>query len=229
MINAWSFSRLNVYEECPHRAFLQFVEKHPVPTNEYAEHGIEVHQHIEDYLTGKHNKLNQKFPNPHYDLIVAMRDNPSLEVEQMWCFNRHWEPVASDDFNNTWLRIKCDAVTLDPPEAVKIYDWKTGQKATAKTVTYALQQQLYAIGAFSRYPGLAIVETNIHWVESQAKPIQATFTRERAELYRIRWQARAEVMFNDNEFVAKPNKFNCRFCPFAPNAGNQCLFGVELN
>jgi CRISPR/Cas system-associated exonuclease Cas4 (RecB family) len=52
MMNIFSFSRLNLYETCPRRFYLKYVEGMEEPPTEAAELGKAVHRYIELVLHG---------------------------------------------------------------------------------------------------------------------------------------------------------------------------------
>ena len=91
MISAWSYSRLKNYEQCPHRAFLAYVEKRPEPPEidkKAANRGTEIHTQIENYIRGDSDELtNPALKAKH--IIDPLRDEyraGNVELEGDWGF-----------------------------------------------------------------------------------------------------------------------------------------------
>lgn len=232
-ISSWSFKRLSTYESCNYRAQLEFIDKRPQPTTTdrtAAERGNAVHNAAEHYVRGE-SPLITELLTPlvieRINLYKAGYAEGRVVVEQEWGFNRDWQPTgwfAPD----VWLRTKCDIV-IDEGDLIEVADWKTG-KREGNEVKHTQQGLLYAINALIKYPQAMRVRTRfIYTDESKEKVL------EHSRLATMRmlpsWDARARAMTQATVFPAKPNKMNCRFCPYAPavNGGDgSCPSGVEV-
>lgn len=228
-ITAWSFSRLENFEKCPHRAFLAYVEKRPEPPTvdrTHAERGIKVHKTAEDYIQGKsddYDGLAKVKP-----LLDELRDAHAMQnvvVEQEWAYDTEWgmsEWFAPD----VWGRVKCDAVRFKG-EVLDVIDWKTGKKF-GNEVKHIQQGQLYAVSAFMRYPEVQVVTTDFEYVDKGERLVRE-YTRDILPKLLTIWDGRLRTMTTAQAFPAKPNRSNCKFCPYSPasNKGDgSCPWGV---
>ena len=59
-ITSWSFSRYNVYQLCPLKAKLQFIDKIKEPPNDAMQRGADVHDACEAYIKGKLDKMPEE-------------------------------------------------------------------------------------------------------------------------------------------------------------------------
>ena len=235
MISAWSYSRLKNYEQCPHRAFLAYVEKRPEPPEidkKAANRGTEIHTQIENYIRGDSDELtNPALKAKH--IIDPLRDEyraGNVELEGDWGFTATW--ATCDYFDpNVWARMKLDALHVTGPFSADAYDWKSGKKF-GNEVAHAQQGQQYVIGTFMRRPELEHVTTRFVYVDQAdcGPPTVREYTRAKAMSMFKSINDRAIAMTTATTFPAKPNKINCRFCPYGPNnkGDRSCQWGVEL-
>ena len=233
-IKAWSYSRLKVFEECPYRAYLAYIEKRPEPETvdrSAADRGTAIHTQIENYIRGSSDELTSPATKAK-DYIDMLRDRHNAGtafVEGDWGFTIDWEPC--DFFGETvWCRMKLDVLDLtDTSHAIAI-DWKSGKKF-GNEVAHAQQGQQYAIGTLMKHPELNEVTTEFWYLDQKdcGPPTRRHYTREKAMALFSSIQKRALAMTTATTFPAKPNKINCRFCPYGPNKGDRsCPWGVEL-
>jgi CRISPR/Cas system-associated exonuclease Cas4 (RecB family) len=223
-ITAGSHSRLVVYESCPYRAKLAYVDRIQEPQRpelpngqEYPnDRGSRVHDEAENFVRGKTPDLANELRNFEAEftklrsLYAANPDN--LHMEDMWCFDSVWNPCASDDYNNIWLRIKLDnCVFLSSTEACVI-DYKTG-KRQYNEIKHAEQTQLYQLAAFIRFPELQTITTEL-WYLDLNELITMKYKRHQGLKVLRNWNDRLLNMMSEQEYEAKPNTWNCRFCPY---------------
>jgi hypothetical protein len=115
----------------------------------------------------------------------------------------------------------------DAPIVGVATDYKTGKKF-GNEVTHNQQGQLYAIGSFMRYPTLEICDVEFIYLDHGIKSKKKTYTREKIMKFLPMWQKRADRLTSDEEFRPKPNKINCKWCPFGPqNGDSSCEWGVD--
>jgi CRISPR/Cas system-associated exonuclease Cas4 (RecB family) len=229
-IGAGSFSRLKDYEQCPHRAFLLYVERRPKPAqldNTHADEGQRIHKLGEDYIKGISNEFPDEFRKVEEQLESyrsAFREG-LVEVEQDWGFDPQWQPC--DWFaDQIWLRIKCDVVHHIESTYFEVCDWKSG-KSFGKEVEHASQGQLYAIAAFARYPDLEGVRTKFTYTKEGKSRVREYVRNDMPNLMKS-WDERLTRMTGATIFPARPNKSKCRFCPYAPTeqGDGSCAWGV---
>lgn len=219
MIKAWSMSRLDVFESCPYRAELQYIQKIPqnplvVPEGK-DEHpmlrGLRVHDAAEAFVK-EDVLLIDELKSFETDLVAARelyRTTPhNCIVEEDWAFNDNWEKTGwrSDD---CWGRLKLDFGVIDD-DYMDIVDYKTGKKYAPKHIQ---QGQLYAIVSFLRFPQLQNITTKFWYVDS-GDTLEATYTRLQGRVLKDGFDNRARAMTTATEFPAKPSAYACRFCPY---------------
>lgn len=235
-VPAWSFSVLKDFESCPFRVFLAKVEKAPEP--EYvapepnAEHPLErgnrVHKEAENAVKGEGpiTKDLKKFAGRVEELNEAYEEGRVM-VEQEWGFDENWSITDWRDWANIWLRVKCDVVEQIEPQVLHIDDWKTG-KSMGNEVKHREQLQLYAISGFMRLPEVNIISGAMLYLdEGPKKTLVQTFTRDKCATMLHRWTLRAQRLTKALAFPPKPNRHNCRFCPFGISNGTGfCQYAV---
>lgn len=226
-IKAWSFSTLDVYNKCPYRSYLHKVKKYVQEQAEAAGRGERVHGQFEDYIQCKTdmptNDMRHKLDEANH-LRAAFQEG-RVEIEENWGFDANWQPVGFFD-KNVWARIKLDAMEHETKTSAIVTDWKTGKKM-GNEMKHTKQLQLYAIAAFLRYPDLQFIEGRMEYTDQASKNrLSKTWTRERAMLLLPSWTNAATAMTTQTVFQAKPNTSNCKFCPYHPDKGGQCVYGV---
>lgn len=242
-IRATSFSRLGVYEECPHRARLAYLEKvpelprpEPPKGGEHAnDRGSRIHDTCEFYVRGTSRACQEmKFFMPEFDHArnwFAKRSQ-DFEMENLWCYDTEWNQVGPKDFENIWLRVKLDLMLWVSPEQAIIVDYKTGKKY-GNEVKHGQQLQLYLVSAFIRYPHLEKATAEL-WYLDQNEISRMTMTRQQGLRFFKNFDTRLHRMTSDEMFKPKPNGHSCKFCPYAPtqfsnkwvNKNGACTRGV---
>lgn len=220
MIKSWSFSRLEVYQTCPYRARLTWVDKIPEPerplpvgkTEQANDRGSRIHEEAENFVRGK-GKLTKELKKfeLEFQKLKGLFDAGVVQLEDEWAFTTDWE--ATDwSSASAWGRLKIDAlVYLDSTRAVVI-DYKTGRK-DGNEIKHAKQTQLYALVAFLRDPALEEIHTEL-WYLDQNELTRTRYTRKQAMRYLKVFDKGAKEMTTALEFKPKPNLYACRWCPY---------------
>lgn len=232
-ITAWSFNRLITYEKCGYWAFLEYGEKRPKPEThgrEAADRGVQIHEDAENYIkgAGQVTPLIEKW----VDRLEPYRERYALgyvSCEGDWGFNLDWAPVdwmAKD----VWARIKLDVMDRTSEITADIIDWKSGKKENNE-VKHLQQGQVYAIGTMMKFPELKEVTVSFEYIDHKNQRLRRTYSRDYVMRFMPNFHKRALALTTATQFVAKPNKINCRFCPYGPNNGgdNSCPVGVEID
>lgn len=232
-LSAWSFSRLVIGEQCPYRARLAFADRIPEPerelppgkTEQANERGQRVHDGAELFVRGTGLFLPEMAHfEPEFLELTKLYKDGKVSLEGEWGFNEDWEPVEWRS-RDAWARIKLDAlVFLNPYEAVVI-DYKTGKKF-GNEIKHAEQCQLYQLATFLRYPDLETVHTEL-WYLDINDISQTSYTRERGMMTFPSWDRRGHQFTDRTEFPAKPNMFNCKWCPYGPKGTGHCEVGIQ--
>ncbi len=236
-IKSWSFTRWDKYVKCPHAAYLAYIMKAEqlyTPKVEKAlKRGRDVHDMAEQFIRGDLADMPSelaKFADQFNEFRAIYAEDPSLlEMEEEWGFDEQWQTCDYWDKEVIWLRVKLDRLHwLDQEHtAADVVDYKTGRK-WGNEVKHNQQGQLYAICSFIRYPTLQTVTVSMMYLD-EGNPTKKTYTREQAMAMMPSWDNRAREMTQATVFPPRPNKINCRWCPYGPSNGTgACDYGVEV-
>lgn len=231
-IKTWSYSRLSVFEQCPLRARLAYVDKIPEPARPLPagkiehpnERGTRIHTGAELYVTKDVELLPELVPfKEEIDQLKALFKDGKVSVEGEWAYDSEWVPTSwlSD---TAWLRMKLDAMVHISDTAAAVIDHKTGKKS-GNEIKHAEQGQLYQLGAFMRFPKLEKVTVEF-WYIDQDDITRHDFTREQGMKFFNSLNERAKRMTDATFFPPKPNIYNCRWCPYGPRGTKHCDVGV---
>lgn len=236
LIKNASFTKLTNYAECPYRCNLLHVEKVPqppkVPPPGKLEHpmtrGIRVHDEGEAYVISQGTKELPTEYRRHADEMKTAQwlyGKGRATCEQMWRFDRNWQPLADNDWSAYWY-IKLDLeFDITKNGAHKgVVDYKTG-KSYFNEVKHASQVQLYCVATLMRYPKTELVSGEL-WYTDEGKVSKAiTVNRRQAIPLAKAWQTKAKVMTDARIFPAKASMQTCRFCDYGSENGNAyCQF-----
>jgi hypothetical protein len=169
---AWSYSRLNNYEQCPRKFWHESVGKTiPFEASEAMTYGNEVHKAFELFLkNGKKLPLHLLHWTP---IMQKIASAPGEKVvEQQICLNAKYEPVewyAKD----AWLRVKSDLTQINGDRAI-CWDFKTGKQQDDFT-----QLKLNAAVTFHLDPSIQMITMAFLWTKTKA------ITRENITLSKV--------------------------------------------
>jgi hypothetical protein len=238
MIKAWSISRLDIYETCPYRAYLQYVERVPtpplVPPPGKEEHplvrGIRVHEAAEKFVTEDVELLGelQNFGDAFHLQRTAFRNTPELcAIEQEWAFDEAWQATGWSSVT-AWGRLKLDYGEVKPEiNEMDIIDYKTGKKYPPK---HTQQGQLYGLVSSLRYPDIDKFNVKFWYLDS-GEILERTYTRLQLSFFKDSFDLRARTMTTATEFRPHSSAYACRFCPYGEGKdGNRhCEFRYSFD
>lgn len=234
-ITSWSFSRWSTYNQCPLKAKLKFIDKMAEPGSPAMERGSKIHTDIEHYIKGAVPRLHKDadptkaFGALFRDLRRAKaKDDDAVSIEDTWAYRADWTETTYDDWSHCWLRIKIDCATVEGTEdnvVVGIRDWKTGKYRKQNESDYALQLDLYALGALTLYQDTkeVTVQPTLVYVDEGVTHATGVYTKTDLPRLKKEWTARVKPMLADTKFAPKPNNF-CRWCHFRKENGGPCKF-----
>lgn len=225
-IPSWSISRIQVFEQCEHRAKLQWLDKIPdLQPKPAADRGTAIHQEAEDYVRGK-IALTRNLKDFAVDLaaLAGHFREGRVVCEEEWGFDRDW---AVAPWNSAWLRLKCDAVCHLSPDHVVVIDYKTG-KRFGNEIKHAVQLQLYALCALIRYPEVDTVTCEL-WYFDQNELASFTMRRTQLQKYLRIFDAKGRKFTETTKFKPNPNIVTCKYCPYHPDRQGDCEFGTIVN
>jgi hypothetical protein len=243
-ITAWSYSRLEIFERCPWRAKLQFVDKRDTEAAKAANaeaqakgeaarlRGLEVHENAEKFVRGEIDELPKELKKNaklFEETRAIMAEAPARVVlEEDWAFNKDWQPTEYYG-TDAWCRMKLDRFVWhdDEKTAGELTDYKTGKKM-GNEVKHGQQGQLFTIGSFMRYPSLQAIKVQFAYLDEGKMSLPKTYSREQAMAFLPSFDRRGRAMTEATVFPPKPNRINCAWCPFGPSRGDgSCHYGVE--
>jgi flagellar biosynthesis regulator FlaF len=189
-----------------------------------AEEGTRLHKNIEDVLRG----VGSLDPDLHkIKSIVAMHKDeakgqsyPEYEIN----VDKNWMPVAGDDWNNCWLRVRIDALKINASGTkVLVDDWKTGKNQKVDE----LQLQLYAVALFKLremyerfdveqydvFKNIEVVNARFVWTRTGDKDLRTFKYEDRDALWQPfkEFLAAREKNKKYNSWPASPG-FACQWC-----------------
>ena len=226
---AWSWSRLETFEQCPRKFQGEYITKDFPKTNYDAEHfvkGRAVHKVLEDYMKNGvvipypiikdeyKFYVDLKFLMP---LLNKMHEAEIKLVEENLCFDMRMNKVGWWA-KNAWVRVIMDIIVVVDDFAL-IVDYKTG-----KVRKHSDQLKLCAGAAFEIFPQVNRVLSAYVWCEHpHDKPVWAEYDRSQKDDIWAEFGDRAELIQMANEsgnWQAKKN----HFCPWCPALPSQCDF-----
>lgn len=223
---AWSYTRYSDHKKCPLFAKLKHLDK--VPEGEKSPamiRGGEIAKKSEDFLKGKLRAVPAELKSFAED-YRWFKQQPNLFVEETWGFNNSWSPVAWNDWNNCWLRVKIDVGYHSlKANVIVIRDGKTGKFRERDKDGYMLQLELYAAGAIVMAPNAKMVDVALMYTDLgiQYPDTPHTYTAKEALALQKTWDKRVKPLFNDTKFPPRPGDY-CQWCPYSKAKGGPCKF-----
>ena len=206
-LTAFSYSRLNSYEDCPKKYHAVSVAKSvKEPETEHTTFGTEVHLAFAEYFKkGKPLPLHMQ---QYTKFLAAIKAYPGVFItEQKLAINAAYEATGWFD-DDVYCRIISDLTILNGPNAI-MWDWKTGKIKDDFT-----QLKLAGAVMFLLVPELQKIVLAYLWTKNK-KITKQVMTRDEmpgvwnALLPRIQRYQDAHVSL---EFPPKPG-YLCRYCP----------------
>lgn len=227
-VHAWSYSRVHDYERCPLSCYLKHGLKIPDPSpRTAADRGTAIHKAAELYVQGTGPLIPEltKYEEDFNQLKGSFTEG-KVSLEGDWAYTQDWTPTGWFD-KNAWARIKLDASVALTPEHYRVIDYKSGKKF-GNEVGHSQQCQLYELATFMKYPDVQLITSEL-WYLDQPRAQQTVRVVERDQVQHTlpSWNKRAYALTNAVVFKPKPNKFNCRWCPYKPAGTGHCPVGID--
>lgn len=211
-IKAWSYSRYAVYQQCPYKAKLLYIDKHKEPSNEAMDRGSKIHSAIERYLKGEDAELCSSVKCCR-EFITKLRDKEDIESELSVAINKDLHLVGWFD-RDAWLRLKVDAI-YKADDTVHIIDFKTGKERES----HVEQAEVYSMAGQLLYPGKRVIVTFLY-VDS-GKDTNYAYSPARVKELFNEWVKRGEYLCSKTSFQKKPSVL-CGWCYFNANNAGLC-------
>lgn len=237
---AWSYSRIQLHEECGFKYYEKVVLKNPVfdideeNTPPPLIKGRRVHGGMAAYLTGGPDgtwyaeqekqtyHASMRFEAKKYShfahIVDEIRANKPF-VELQWGYTRDYRPTSWFG-KDTYFRSILDAGVLWPSNHFSNVDWKTGRPKE----DHVEQMETQALADFARFPQVHWVETRLFYLDTGQEK-HDEFFRKDFELLKDKWTKRAGAVENDKAFTPRPSDQGCKYCPLAKSKGGKCQFG----
>jgi CRISPR/Cas system-associated exonuclease Cas4 (RecB family) len=220
---ALSYSRLNTFDTCPRKFYLQFIEKgFPDDSdNQHFIYGKNIHKQLEDYALYKERAKTCETATPPELNKTAARGKGMVDkvfdsysevfIEQQLCIDKEWNTI--DWFNTTrsFYRVIYDLAALnrDSGKALLI-DWKTGKVRDYDNNKHG-QLRLSACILFSIAPEIEDITTSYVFLDHKHS-IPVKFGRSELPQMQDDFIKAFEVVNEEENFDPKRNKY-CMFCP----------------
>lgn len=227
---SWSYSRFRDYDRCPLFAKLKHLDKiSEGPDSPAMARGSAIGKMAEDYTKGllKTLPMELRLFDKEFKALRAMKMR-NVWVEESWCFDRNWQPVAWNDWNNVWLRVKMDLCGVDEHRVLVPVDHKTGKYREHELGSYLEQLDIYAMGGMCQHtqtigasPRLWFLDEGI--IYPQVNNEELYYPRSELPLLQKKWTAKVRPMFEDKTFKPRPND-KCRYCAYSKSKGGTCPF-----
>jgi hypothetical protein len=220
---AFSYSRLNTYRQCPLKAKFLYIDKLKEPQGEALQRGSDIHKFAEDYVKGTIKKLPPElkiYKDDFKEIITAIKKKTiTVDIECQWAFDKNWK--SCEWFSEkAWCRMMLDLVyipTKKPTELV-IIDYKTGKMRPENKE----QLDLYALGAFMKYPNVEKVTAEFWYLDAD-EWVEEIYTKKDISRLQKHWADETKKYLNDTKFPPRANNF-CRWCDFRKDAQGLCKF-----
>ena len=223
-ITSWSFSRYNVYQNCPKQAYFKFILKLKEPGSPAMERGTALHKLCEDYLL-----KGGRIPKDVSQISATLKDLRKRKAlaEANFTFRQDWTVTKWDDWNGAWCRIKADALVppvIDSDDlVVDIKDFKTG-KLKEGASEYMVQLDLYKMAGLIAYPTAKRAIASLEFIDhGKTVPSEDELLRKDLPKMQKKWILMVKPMLNDTTFKEKPGNA-CRWCHFRKENSGPCKF-----
>jgi CRISPR/Cas system-associated exonuclease Cas4 (RecB family) len=218
---AWSYSRVECFEQCPRKFQLQNLikaENFKFRTNPITERGKAVHTSLENALLGEPLPPELEHVAP---IIAAIKaEYPEVQTERDIAFDRQLNMCDWFDTQVCWFRAQLDVLAINGTKAI-IYDWKTGKVRDKPD-----QLRLYAAVVFLLYPEVQEVHTAFIFVD-HTKICDATYTRDQFQSIWDEFQERADLIQIANESNQWPPRKN-HLCNWCDAKKDQCVYAKKV-
>jgi len=221
-VDAWSYSRYDMYQQCPQKFKFSVIDKLATPPSDAMDRGRQIHKLAEKHLL---NPDPAAPTPPELNLFTPLFDwlrtsNLNLMVEQQWAFTKDWRVTGwfakSPPMNKAWYRGVVDAAVNYGDGEMLLIDHKTGKMYD----TNEDQIELFAMTGFLRFPDVKKVEARLWYLDSGDEVVR-NYSRDNLPAQITKWETAIGPMFNDTIFAPRPNNL-CKYCPFSRTQGGPC-------
>lgn len=226
-IESWSFSRYNVYRQCPAKAKYKFIDKLKEPDSPQMQRGTDIHKMAEDFVLGRIKKLPAEL-QLFADEFKRLKAQKVKYVEESWTFKKDWSETSWNDWNGAFLRVKLDVAYINTEHNVLVpIDHKTGKFDSYKNAEYEEQLQLYGLASLKKFPTVDGVSPRLwyldHGIVHPDADSEIFYSRKDESYLEKLWADKTKKMLSDTVFKPTPND-KCRFCHFRKSNSGPCKY-----
>lgn len=205
---AWSYSKLQAYEDCPRRHQAYAITKEVQDgDSDQLRWGNAVHDAMAKALKGEKELPTEMATfQPWVDKV---RNGPGrLLVEQKYALTKEFTPVPWMRHPGIWYRGIVDAARINGPVGLAI-DWKTGAPKDN-----SVQLALMAACMFANYPELKKIRTEFVWLGDDCTTPEIFDRADIRELWNrlLPRIATYEQAIADQNFPPKPGGLCMKWC-----------------
>ena len=221
----YSFSKINLYEQCPRKYKFQYIDKLGVwIPNIATERGSFIHLLLENHTKDKKTKFKfhiatEEQQKECFDIFTTFLDS-DIGKETMvsdaiaeLSFGMKITETGLDICNygdkSALFRGKIDHTIFKDKDTIRVIDFKTGK---VSPFPMPLQLIMYAIYLFYKYPDVNTIETLFLYVEHLEEK-QYIFKREHLTASTEKLLEKIITIENDETFDKKPSAL-CSYCDF---------------
>lgn len=219
-----SFSRASDFEKCPLFFKFRHIDKIPDPRpvdtsiENPLDRGTRLHSLAENYVQNPKLKLAIELEpfRERFDKLRVLYQRGLVSLEEQLAFDRTWNPVPSNDFENAIYRMIADVVIRPDPQRTIIVDLKSGKK-DGNEVKHHNQCMEYATSYSLVEPETKEFTLQLWYLDQPqtvGNPTIKVFTREQVLKNFTKMRERHMKVIETELFPAHPSQFACRFCPY---------------
>lgn len=218
---AYSYSKLSLFKQCPHRYKLNYIDKIAVPQDASAlVKGRNVHSILENYESfvkeGCKPKENEQYSESEVALNFAKselgKDILEKPSAREYCVKFDANLNAADHLNQRecYFIGYIDRINRTP-NGIELIDYKTGQYKQPGFQDY-MQLAIYSLYMFSKYPEINEILLRYVYVEHSKENTKLITRAEVPALKKLILNDIAKIE-SETEYPKKPHKL-CNWCPY---------------
>ena len=215
----WSYSNLNLYQQCPKKYYhLRIAKDIKEAPSEAIAFGNKIHKIAQEYV-----ESDKPIPAEYVDSIQPSLDKLKNMPGQKLCENKlgltvDLKPCGFFD-KNVWWRGIADIIILQDDKAFTV-DYKTGKKSQYADLK---QLEILSLALFKHYPHIKKVKAGLMFFFADDF-VKADYSSDDQDELWGPWVSDVGLLedsVNSGVWNAKPN-FTCRgYCPVSSCAHNQ--------
>ena len=215
----WSYSNLNLYQQCPKKYYhLRIAKDIKEAPSEAIAFGNKIHKIAQEYI-----ESDKPIPAEYVDAMQPSLDKLKNMSGQKLCENKlgltiDLKPCGFFD-KNVWWRGIADIIILQDDKAFTV-DYKTGKKSQYADLK---QLEILSLALFKHYPHIKKVKAGLMFFFADDF-VKADYSADDQEQLWGPWVSDVGLLedsVNSGVWNAKPN-FTCRgYCPVTSCAHNQ--------